>query len=166
VVVVVPLHTFVFVDVVGFTALTLRHGDERAAELAVDLTRCVAELATEHDAEVVKSMGDAVMVRASDAALAMKLALRVVAELDPRRFPPVRVGVHTGPAVRHDDDWYGATVNLTARLCDAARPGEVLVSEVTRRAAATLLDVRLRARRVARLKNVGEPSPLYAAAAA
>jgi len=32
----------------------------------------------------------------------------------------VRVGLHTGPAYERDGDWFGPTVNLTARLCDAA----------------------------------------------
>ena len=44
---------------------------------------------------------------------------------------PVRVGVHTGPAVRRGSDWYGGAVNVAARLADQAEPNEALVSEAT-----------------------------------
>jgi class 3 adenylate cyclase len=44
---------------------------------------------------------------------------------------PVRIGVHTGPAVRRGGDWYGSAVNVAARLADQAKPNEALVSEAT-----------------------------------
>ena len=74
-------------------------------------------------------------------------------------FPPVRVGMHTGPAVSRDGDWYGATVNVAARLCAAAGGGEVLVSESTLKAAGRMRKVRVADRRLHWLKNVTEPIP-------
>jgi adenylate cyclase len=72
-------------------------------------------------------------------------------------MPPVRVGMHTGPAVCRGGDWYGATVNVAARLCAAAGGGEVLISEATREAAGRLRRVALGERRLHWLKNVTEP---------
>lgn len=125
-------HSFLFADLVGFTALTATRGDQAGAELALDLQRAARGLALEYGADFVKAMGDAVMLHGYDAAGAVCLGLRLVDEL---RFRPsrqlVRVGVHTGPAIGLEDDWYGTTVNVAARLAAHARGGEVLVSEGT-----------------------------------
>ena len=77
--------------------------------------------------------------------------------------PPVRVGMHTGPAVEREGDWYGTTVNVAARLCAAAGGGEVLVSEATRDAAGSLRKVELGERRLHWLKNVTEPVAAFLA---
>ena len=74
-----------------------------------------------------------------------------------RGFPPVRVGVHTGPAVTRGGDWYGTTVNVAARLCAAAGGGQVLASEAALEAARGLKEVDLGERRLHWLKNVTEP---------
>ncbi len=126
----VARHTFLFTDLVGFTALTATEGDDRAAEVALDFYRRVRSLLPEHSAEEVKTIGDGIMIRCDEPALAVKLGLRIVTELaEVEGFPPVRVGMHTGAAVERDGDWYGATVNVAARLCAAAGGGEVLVSD-------------------------------------
>jgi adenylate cyclase len=44
-------------------------------------------------------------------------------------LPPAHVGLHSGPVLFQDGDYYGHTVNLAARIADYARPGEVLVSQ-------------------------------------
>jgi adenylate cyclase len=151
-------HTFLFTDLVGFTALTAEHGDDRAAEVALEFYDRIRELVEEHRTEEVKTIGDAMMLRADDPALAIRLGLRIVSELEAvEGFPPVRVGLHTGPAVSRRGDWYGTTVNVAARLCSAAGGGEVLVSETTHSAAGALRDVALDEQRLHWLKNVTEP---------
>ena len=108
----------------------------------------------------MKTIGDAMMLRCDDPELAVRLGLRVVSGLEAvPGFPPVRVGMHTGPAVSRDGDWYGATVNVAARLCAAAGGGEVLVSESTLKAAGRMRKVRVADRRLHWLKNVTEPIP-------
>ena len=157
-------HTFVFTDLVGYTALTDAEGDDRAAEVALMLYRRVRELLPEHGGEVVKALGDGIMLRCDDPAAAIRLGLRIVAELesDPR-FPPVRVGIHSGPAVGHEGDWYGRTVNVASRLCSVAPGGEVLVSEATRGAAGRIRKVGFADRRLHWLRNVTEPIATYSA---
>jgi len=78
-------HTFLFCDLVGFTALTDSEGDERAAAVAAALHNHACRLAAQHRAEVVKAMGDAAMIRCEDPAAAVLLALRLVdrVEADP-----------------------------------------------------------------------------------
>jgi adenylate cyclase len=158
------LQTFLFVDLVGFTALAASEGDERAADVAIELDERVCALLPEHGGERVKAIGDALMIRCEDAAAGVRLALEIVRALDAvAGFPPVRVGVHTGTAVCRGGDWYGSGVNVAARLCAAAAGGEVLVSEESVRAAGRLRRVRLGERRLHWLKNVIEPVPTRSA---
>jgi adenylate cyclase len=153
-------HTFLFTDLVGFTALTATQGDDRAAEVALELYERVRGLLRDHGAEEIKTIGDALMLRCDDPASAVGLGLAIVRELESLPgFPAVRVGMHTGPAVHRAGDWYGATVNVAARLCAAAAGGEVLVSEATRAAAGRLRKVDLGERRLHWLRNVTEPIP-------
>jgi class 3 adenylate cyclase len=157
-------HTFLFTDLVGFTALTAERGDEHGAETAFAFYARVRALLGEHGADEIKTIGDAMMLRCSDPASAVRLALRIVRAMDmPPALPPVRVGVHTGPAVGRDGDWYGTTVNVAARLCSAAGGGEVLVSEATGDAAARLPKVQLGERRLHWLKNVSRPVAAHVA---
>ena len=44
-------------------------------------------------------------------------------------LPPAHVGLHAGPVVLHQGDYFGRTVNVAARIADYARPSEVLVSQ-------------------------------------
>lgn len=152
-------HTFLFTDLVGYTALTEEHGDERAAEVAVLFAARVRALAAAHRADAVKALGDGMMVRCEDPALAMRLGVAIVADARATAgLPAVRVGVHTGSAVQRDGDWYGAAVNIASRLCSAAGGDEVLVSEATCRAAGRRAPgVDLGDERLHWLRNVRDP---------
>src|SRR5947209_10565743 len=98
------------------------------------------------------------MLRAPDPRAGISLGVAIVRELERLPgFPPVRVGVHHGPAVERGGDWYGNTVNVASRLCSAASGGEVLVSEDAARAAGRLNRVRFRDGRLHWLKNVSRP---------
>src|SRR3989440_11051301 len=144
-------------DLVGFTALSAERGDHGAADVASRFSGHVRDLLSEHLAEEIKTIGDAMMVRGDDPQLAICLGLRVVDELEARGLPPVRVGVHTGSAVCRDGDWYGSGVNVAARLCSAAGGCEVLVSDATRDAAGSLPRGQPRERQLHWLENVPGP---------
>src|SRR2546423_2284579 len=158
-------HTFLFADLVGFTALAELEGDDRALEVALALQRRVRGLLEEHSAEQVKTIGDGLMLRCSEPRAAIMLALRLVDEIAGENgFPPVRVGIHTGPALSNDGDWYGRTVNVAARLCAVAPGGEVMVSETTRDEAGELARVDWGQRELHWLRKVSPPIGAYSAA--
>ena len=159
-----PRHTFLFADLAGFTALTEAHGDEDAADLVGGFCRDVRDLLAEHGAEEVKALGDALMLHVREPDRAVELGLRVVGELGARSgFPVVRVGMHTGAAVERGGDWFGATVNLAARVSALSGGGEVLITEAVRLAAGAMPGVELRSRGVEKLRNMREPVHLYTA---
>jgi class 3 adenylate cyclase len=154
------MHTFLFADMVGFTALSIEQGDEAAADIATRFQQEVRGLAARHRAVVVKSMGDGAMVRAEDAAGAVRLGIALASGLD--GLPPVRVGLNTGPAVERDGDFYGSAVNLAARLSQAARGGEVLLTDSTRTAARRARP-QLEERGARTFRNARDPVVVYAA---
>ena len=156
--------TFLFADLAGFVALTEAHGDAAAADAAADFAEGVRELLPEYSAEEVKTIGDSVMVRVPDADDAVRLAARIIREVGRRHGAlAVRIGLHTGTAVRRDGDWFGATVNLSSRVADAAEPGEVLMSAATRETALAALDAfELEPRGHQSFRNVTAPTELFA----
>jgi class 3 adenylate cyclase len=157
------LHTFLFADLVGYTALTAVQGDDAAAELAIRFGDAVAELAVEHNADVVKQIGDAVMLRGSDAAEMIDLGLRMHSDLEKEAgFPPIHVGLNTGTAISHRGDWFGSAVNIAARVASAARAGEVLITESTMAAARAVTGTELLHLGPQMLKNLLSPVHLYA----
>ena len=160
-------HTFLFADLVGFTALAELEGDDRALEVALALQRRVRGLLAPHHAEQVKGTGDGMMLRCSDPQAAIRLGLQLVEDLAGEEgFPPVRVGIHTGPALANEGDWYGRTVNVAARLCAVAPGGEVMVSDSTREAAGQMTGVQWGERELHWLRNVSEPMGTYLVAPA
>ena len=152
-----PSHTFLFADLVGFTALAELEGDDRALAVALELQRRTGGLLSHHGAEQVKAIGDGLMLRCTDPAAAVNLGLRMVEVMEEAGLPPVRVGIHTGPALGSGGDWYGRTVNVAARLCAVAPPGRVLISEATSAGAGRMRGVDLGERELHWLRNVSEP---------
>jgi len=150
--------TFVFADLVGYTALTERHGDLAAARLAREFRRTMRALSRKHGAWQVKSMGDGVMIWAPDAGEAVALAAQTVEQVGTRAdLLPVRVGVHTGSAVMRGCDWYGSTVNVAARLAAEAEPNQALISAATRSAVGSPASTSLADPRDLALRGVGRP---------
>ena len=155
--------TFLFADLAGFTALTEAHGDAEAIEIATQFAARVRALLSEHHAEEIKTIGDEVMVRVPESSEAVRLGIRITEKLAGHGKPPVRVGMHSGAAVRRDGDWFGATVNLASRVSEAARPGEVLITEGTRRELDETSGFELIERGSRYFKNIPEPVPLHRA---
>jgi adenylate cyclase len=118
-----------FLDLTGYTQLTEERGDAAAADLAARLAGLVRRSAQEHDGTPVKWLGDGVMFYFREPRAAVLAALEMVAMVGRHGLPPAHVGIHAGPVVFQDGDYFGRTVNLAARIAEYARPGEVLVSQ-------------------------------------
>jgi adenylate cyclase len=117
-----------FLDITGYTRLTEERGDEAAAELAAQLANLVRRSSLEHGGTPVKWLGDGVMFYFREPAAAVLAALDMVEVIKRRGLPPAHVGIHAGPVIFQEGDYFGRTVNLASRIAEYARPGEVLVS--------------------------------------
>jgi class 3 adenylate cyclase len=156
--------TFVFADIAGFTALTETHGDQDAAALVADFCQAVRTELPASGGSEVKTIGDAVMLAIPDPAKAILLGLRITHDLmRGHGAPAVRVGLHHGPAIEREGDYFGAAVNLAARVSGEASGGELLLTGQTAALAPELEGVLYEPRGRRELRNVREPVELFAA---
>lgn len=153
--------TFVFADLAGFTALTEMHGDVDAADVAGRFNE-LAHSVLEEEVRLVKTIGDEAMIVAPDPARGIRTVLQLAAVVeDEERFPGLRAGMHEGAFVERDGDYYGAAVNLAARVAAHARAGQILCTAPVADAARALelADVQPAGR--GHFKNVSEPVELF-----
>jgi len=154
---------FLFADIAGFTALTEAHGDEHAVQLVDEFTSAVEMELPRLDGEHVKTIGDALMLRVPDPGDAVLLALWITRNaLGGHEAPTVRVGCNYGSAVERGGDYFGATINVAARVSALAAGGEVLVAGPMAALAPDLDGVLYESRGRQVLRNVAEPIEIFA----
>ncbi|HEX5825810.1 MAG TPA: adenylate/guanylate cyclase domain-containing protein [Candidatus Limnocylindrales bacterium] len=118
-----------FVDLSGYTTLTVERGDEAAAA-AADHLRALAEACVRPVAgRLVKLLGDGVLLRFDDSAAAISATLDLVDRVAAAGLPPAHAGIAAGRIVVRDGDVFGQTVNLASRIAAQAAAGQVLVEE-------------------------------------
>jgi adenylate cyclase len=118
-----------FLDLSGYTRLTEERGDAEAAALASRLASLVQRTAGDHGGRAVKWLGDGVMFHFRDPGDAVVAALAMVDGAADVGMPPAHVGIHAGPVLFQEGDYFGRTVNAASRIAAYARPGEVVVSD-------------------------------------
>jgi adenylate cyclase len=118
-----------FLDISGYTRLTQERGDDAAADLSTTVARLVQRSSVQHGGKPIKWLGDGVMFYFGDPGPGVRAALEMVDGLASAGLPPAHVGLHAGPVLFQEGDYFGQTVNLSARIADYARQGEVLVSQ-------------------------------------
>src|SRR6266478_9782955 len=135
--------TIFFSDIRGFTDTTEELGDEVASELVREQDAIVRIHIEAYGGDVVKTQGDGFMVafKATRGAILCAIAIqkaiaaknREIAEKNRDRRIAIGIGINTGEPIRQEDgDYIGGTVNLAARICATAGPGQILVAESTR----------------------------------
>lgn len=156
------VRSVMFTDIVGSTELAQRLGDHIAFELVNTHDAIVRAAVAEHHGRVIKHTGDGIMAVFVSPVAAVKAACTIqsaVGALLPDEGRPdfkVRIGAAAGEPIERDNDFFGSTVNLAARLCAQADPGAVLVSN----GVAELClgkGMRFAAMRKVRLKGFDEP---------
>jgi adenylate cyclase len=122
-----------FTDLVGFSSWALKAGDAPALELLRAVGIAVETVVLGHQGRIVKRLGDGLMATfvsvdaAVEAALDAQVAIGEVL-VDGYR-PRMRAGVHWGRPRQIGGDYLGIDVNIAARVGDAAKAGQVLVSD-------------------------------------
>jgi class 3 adenylate cyclase len=128
------IRTVLFTDIVDSTALTQSMGDEAAMALFDVHNSVVRNLLANLGGREVKHTGDGIMASFVSAAAAVKCATQIQRDLarhekNQRTRPvKVRVGAAAGEPVEQNNDLFGSTVQLAARLCAHAQPEQILVS--------------------------------------
>lgn len=149
--------TVLFTDFVGSTALWERLGDDRGDAVRREYFAAMRQAIAEHGGLEVKSTGDGLLVTFTSAVAAVRCAgdlQRAVVARDGQLA--VRIGIDAGEPVMDGDDPYGRTVNVAARLCDAAGPGEILISDVVHQVSRGRLAERIEPAGALRLKGIAD----------
>jgi serine/threonine-protein kinase len=154
---------FLFSDLRGYTAFVEAHGDKAGAGLLARYRELVRSVIAAYDGAEIRTEGDSFYVvfpsasGAVNAALAIVDGARLAADRDDDQPITVGVGVHAGETADTSEGPVGSAVNVAARLCAAAKPGEVLVSDTVRSLVRTSLAGTFEPRGRKTLKGVAEP---------
>ena len=128
--------TVMFTDIEGSTAMTERLGDLRAQEVLRVHNAIIREQVGANEGFEVKSQGDGFMLAFSSARTALGCAIAIQQTLtahnaeNPGEPIRVRIGLHTGEAIKEGEDFFGKTVILAARIASQASGGQILVSSL------------------------------------
>ena len=152
-----------FLDLSGYTRLTEERGDSAAADLAGRLARVVQRTSSQHGGKPIKWLGDGVMFHFREPGPGVVAALEMVEAAAEAELPPAHVGIHAGPVLFQEGDYFGRTVNVAARIADYARRGEVLVSDAVVEAAGEVPGVGFETIGPVELKGLTEAIPLHVA---
>lgn len=129
------LVTILFTDMAGSTAMTQQLGDERAQEIVRLHNTAVRDALKAHAGKEIKHTGDGIMASFPSARGAVDCAIEIQRRLAAEAVQ-VRIGLNAGEPVAEEQDLYGTSVQMAARVCAEASAGEVLVSNVVRELAA------------------------------
>jgi class 3 adenylate cyclase len=154
---------FLIADIRGYTRFTQDHGDAAAAELASKFGTVVAEGVAGHGGRLMELRGDEALVSFGSPRLALTCAVELQRRfldetMSDRRLPlGVGIGIDVGEAVPVDEGYRGGALNVAARLCARAAPGEILATREVTHLARTIPEVRYEPQRSVALKGLDVP---------
>lgn len=158
--------TFLFTDIEGSTRLWEQMPEKMAAALAKhdEILQCTIEA---NGGQVFKTVGDAFCAAFSNAADAVQASLEIQRQLSGYDFASiqlkVRMAMHSGTAEQRGEDYFGPTLNRTARILAVGHGSQILLSEVCQSLVRESLPAggSLTSLGVHRLKDLGLPEAIY-----
>jgi branched-chain amino acid transport system substrate-binding protein len=157
------VRTFLIADVRGYTSFTQAHGDEEAGRLAARFAELAREAVAASGGEVLELRGDEALCIFHSARRAIRGAVELQRHFRTRvdgqpAFPlGIGIGLAAGEAVPIEGGYRGGSLNLAARLCSIAGPGQILASEMVTGLAGTVDGLRFVERRRVRVKGIERP---------
>ena len=128
--------TILFTDMEGSTTMTTRLGDSKAMELLRTHDAIIRDAIKTHNGNEVKHTGDGFMISFSSVSRAVEFAISIQRSFasynkkDPATPINLRIGITAGEPVTEGQDLFGSTVQLAARICNHAKPEQILVTRV------------------------------------
>jgi class 3 adenylate cyclase len=156
--------TILFTDIESSTVLMQRLGDTEFVRMLAWHDRIIRSIAEEQGGFVVKSQGDGFMLAFPSAAYALRASLLMHEQIKAGfNGLPVRIrtGLHAGEAIKQNDDFYGSTVVIAARISALALGGEILASDLVHALARSLGTFQFGERREVTLKGLDGDFAVY-----
>ncbi len=126
-------NVILFADIVGSTSLYERIGNKEAKQVVDQALARISAIAQKHCGEIIKYIGDEVLCRFDDpdeacnAAVEMQIA--TVDESAKQKRLKIKVGMDYGPVIVDNDDVFGNTVNVAARMASIATVGQIIITQ-------------------------------------
>jgi adenylate cyclase len=130
--------TVLFTDIAGSTAMTQALGDAGAQQVVRAHNRVVRDALTDHAGKEIKHTGDGIMAsfaKTTDGvAASIQMQREAVAHTQQNPELPLhlKIGLNAGEPISEDNDLFGSTVQMSARIVDKAQSEEIFVSEIVR----------------------------------
>lgn len=159
--------TVIFTDMVGSTDLTQARGDMAAQEIVRRHNSIVRSALSEFSGKEIKHTGDGIMASFASASNAVEAAItiqRAVADnnlMKPDQILHLRIGMNSGEPIVEEDDLFGTTVQLAARVCAKAASDQILCTNVVRELSSGKSGLKFQSVGEQELKGFKEPMPLY-----
>jgi class 3 adenylate cyclase len=157
------LKAFLIADIRGYTTYTQQRGDEAGARLTTRFYEILRERVEAEGGDVIETRGDEVLAVFDSPRSAIKAAVDIQARLleatlaDPEMPLGAGIGLDVGEAVEVEGGFRGGALNLAARLCSQARPGEIYATQELVHLARALEGIEYLARSAVRLKGMEKP---------
>jgi class 3 adenylate cyclase len=153
--------TLMLSDMVNFTLMTERLGDLRARDIVREHNRIIREQIASNQGYEVDTAGDGFLVAFKSARFGLACAIAIQRALEAHNAAAeepihVRIGLHTGEALKDADKFFGRTVILAARIGAQASAGQILVSSLIKELSASVGDVAFGEAREVELKGIAE----------
>lgn len=152
--------TLMFTDVVDSTVLAAQIGDTEWAALMARYEKTIRGITEQHHGRVVKTLGDGSMLAFASARDAVEASIDVQRDFGDHDFA-LRVGIHSGHALRTKDDLLGLTVNKAARITAAAEGGSILASSTVKDLVGSMTGVEFGPSKNLTLKGLEGLHPVY-----
>lgn len=123
-----------FADVAGSTAMYENMGDDLARERISKSLNTLISVTKRHAGNLVKTIGDEILVYFTDVDMAVYAASSIQETMEDDRSPEtigvsIRIGMQYGSAILEDNDIFGDTVNVAARIASMASARQVLCTK-------------------------------------
>ncbi|TNF88038.1 MAG: FHA domain-containing protein [Gammaproteobacteria bacterium] len=123
-----------FADVAGSTAIYENMGDDLARERISKALNTLISITRRHNGQLVKTIGDEILVYFTDIDMAVYAARAIQETMEDDRSPEtigvsIRIGMQYGSAILENDDIFGDTVNVAARVASMAKARQILCTQ-------------------------------------
>lgn len=154
--------TVLFTDVVGSVGLRQQHGEKVGHTIMAAHEKLVREQIAQHAGQEIKTTGDSFMIAFDSARKAVECAIGIQRSLSsynrshPTQRILVRIGLHTGEAIRSGQDLLGGCVDAAARIMARAEGEQILVSDILKAVLGAAKDLSFKDHKRVRLKGFNE----------
>ena len=158
-------HGFLFADLRGYVGLVESRGAVDASRLLERYRAIVREVVARDGGAEIKTEGDSFYVVLPSASAAVRCGLDLLSACkeptDGGAAIDVGIGVHAGESVAHQGGFVGSAINIAARICAVAGPGQLLASETIRELTRSIVPAQFVFAGRRQLKGLAEPLALY-----